>query len=243
MTTPPTSAGPDWVRETIAVTRSEIRHFAATVNGFCRHPSRFSAAWMAGQTRALNPLGFLATALAISGTVGSLVPGNDEGGILGNLAAATLPYAYYVLLGVLCHPLLRLAGSTRPLRATVAISLFAGGGPGLLVALGGDLMVCLRVALFGAYKGSVAAGVPPWAQPPLLLLLFVPMLFLLASLALGLGGLHGLRRGRAAVALLIALLLSAVLLGVLHGRFAFALGTPHLVFTMRRGWPMFDIYS
>src|SRR5207248_2995049 len=98
-----------------------------------KRPQRFSADWYSGRQRALNPLGFVATALAVSGFVGLVIPDptrNVQQTLLTELAQASLPYVYYASVGIVSHPLLRLFGSQRALSASIGVALFTGGGPG-----------------------------------------------------------------------------------------------------------------
>jgi hypothetical protein len=232
--------GPDWIRDAVAVARQEIRRFVATGVAFCVRPQRFAASWVAGDEHALNPLGCMATALAVTGTLGAFVPGNGESGALAALAAAILPYVYYVVLGLLCHPLLRLSGSTRRLRVSVAMALFGGAGPGLVVALSSYVAIWTRVALFGPYHEDPSSGLPTAAFVALLVWIFVPAIFLLPiTMALALAGAHGVRRRTAACALLIAFVVAGVIVGQLHARHHFSLGVPHFVlYVFRwRPWP------
>jgi hypothetical protein len=138
----------------------EGRRFVDTAHGFARAPASFSADWAAGRREALNPLGFMATALGIAGLAAALAPGS-EGGILSQIARAILPYAYYVALGLVAHPLLRLAGGRTGLRATLAISLFAGGGPGLVYTLSIYVVYFLRVRMFPGFEAGLIRNVPP----------------------------------------------------------------------------------
>jgi hypothetical protein len=230
--------GPDWIRDAVAVARHEVRRFVATGVAFCVRPQQFAASWVAGDERALNPLGCMATALAVTGTLGAFVPGKDESGALAALAAAILPYVYYVVLGLLCHPLLRLSGSTRPLRVSVATALFAGAGPGLVIALSSYVAIWTRVALFGPYNGDVSAGLPVAALVALIIWIFVPAVVLFPiTMALALAGAHGVRRRAAACALLIAFVIAGVIVGQLHTRHHFSLGVPHFVLYVFRWRP------
>jgi hypothetical protein len=77
----PSPDGPDWAREAVALALDEARRFLATAFGFMRRPGRFCADWLAGRQHALNPLGFVATALGISGLIGALLRNPDGDGI------------------------------------------------------------------------------------------------------------------------------------------------------------------
>lgn len=238
------SNGPDWLREAADAIRDEAVRFLVTVLQCTRHPRRFAAAWFAGETRAPNPIGYVSTALAITAATNSatvaLVGINDDAGLWSSLASATLPYAYYALLGVLCHVVARTRATARPLSASLAIALFIGGGPGLLFTLSTYLDVLLYAALIGhAPPPEILAGAPPWIAP---ILLVPPMamagLFLL-TLASAFRGLHGGSRARALAAILFALVASGLLFSALHAVVSFGFGVPH--FVVHPGPPWFDI--
>lgn len=233
--------GPDWLREAGAAIWEESVRFLVTVLQCTRHPRRFAAAWFAGETRALNPIGYVSTALAISAAVRSvtmaLLSISDDSGFWSNVGAATLPYAYYALLGVLCHVVLRRRETARPLRASMAIALYIGGGPGLLLSLAMWLCVWLYFAVTGTFPGHGILGAPGWAIPILLTPVTAASGLFLTAMAGGFRGLHAASRARALVALLVALAGSALLLGALHAVFDFTLGVPH--FVVRHGG--FDI--
>jgi hypothetical protein len=237
------STGPAWLREAAATVRDEAVRFMVTVQQCSRHPGRFAAAWFAGDTRAPNPIGYVSTALAVTAAAKSLTAAligvNDNSGLWSTLAVATLPYAYYALLGVLCHIVFRLGGTARPLSASLAIALYVGGGPGLLLTLSLELDMLLYSLLTGSVQfqhGFVDA--PPWAIPILFgLVMGTSALFVLA-LAGALRGLHGVRGLRTLVAIVFALVVSGLLLSALHAAFSFSLGVPHFLFRIRRGSPI-----
>lgn len=227
--------GPDWLREAVVAVRDESIRFVVTVLQCTRHPRRFAAAWFAGETRALNPIGYVSTALAISTAVRSvtiaLLSISDDSGFWSNVGAATLPYAYYALLGVLCHVVLRQRKTARPLRASMAIALYIGGGPGLLLSLSMYLDLWLYFAVTGMLPGRQGLmEAPGWAKPILLALVLGASALFLMALASGFRALHAASRVRAIVAILVALAGSALLLGALHEAFTFTLGVPHFVF-------------
>jgi hypothetical protein len=231
--------GPDWLREAVVAVRDESVRFLVTVLQCTRHPRRFAAAWFAGETPALNPIGYVSTALAISTAVRSvtlaLLPLSDDGdGFWSNVGAATLPYAYYALLGVLCHVVLRQRKTARPLRASMGIALYVGGGPGLLLSLTWYLDVWLYFALTRMTPGRNGfTGAPGWAQAILGGLVLGASAHFLMTLAGAFRGLHAVSRVRAIVAIVVALAASAVLLGVLRAVVDFTLGVPY--FRLDRG--------
>jgi hypothetical protein len=220
MTSSAPPGGPDWVRETIAVTRDEIRRFAATAAGVCLQPRRFGAAWIDGTRRALNPLGFVATALGVSGAalaiVFAVIPNALDQGLLAQVAVAVLPYVYYALIGALAHPVLRLFGARRPLRATIGMTLFAGGGPGLLLTVSFIAIALGRVAAYGGFDAvhGFSQGLPVAALVAIAISINVLYLYFVATLALGLAGAHGVGRIRAAGAVAVALLVTGLVIGL-----------------------------
>jgi hypothetical protein len=234
------------VRESVVAVRDEIVRFIATFVHFTRHPQRFAAAWYEGKTKALNPAGFLSTSLAVNAAVVVVIgwirgtPG-DADSMWSTLGDATLPYVYYVALGVLCHPVLRLCGSRRPLRATVAIALFSGGGPGLLLRFSMYLQIAIHVALVGDFHGHFAERLPAWYAPISEVVFYGSFMAYALVLAAGLRGLHAARRWQVAIAIAMSLLTSAYVLGVLHRALALDLSAPHLVMYWVHG-PVFDVW-
>jgi len=238
------SAGPDWLREAGIAIRDEAVRFLVTVLQCSRHPGRFAAAWFAGETQAPNPIGYVSTALAVTAActsmTGAMIGRSSDDGLWASLAAATLPYAYYALLGVVCHGVLRLGGTTRPLRASLAIALYIGGGPGLLLTLVLDLDVLLYTAITGdAQVRHGFAEAPPWAFTILLALVMAASALFVTALASGLRALHGRSGLRAAAAIVVAIAVSGWLVGALRAAFGFHLGVPYFAFHLGRPW--FDL--
>lgn len=236
--------GPAWLREAAATVRDEAVRFLVTALQCCRHPRRFAAAWFAGETRAPNPIGYVSTALAVTAAAKSLTAAligmDDNSGLWSSLAVATLPYAYYALLGVLCHISFRLGRTTRPLGASLAIALYIGGGPGLLLTLAIEVDVLLYFLLTGVTPDEHGfAAAPAWAQATLMLLVAAMSGLFVLALIRALSGLHGVTsRLRALVAIVSALVVSGLLLSALHAAFTFSLGVPHFLFHIRRGSPI-----
>jgi len=240
---PHAAVGPDWVRETARVTRDEIRRFLGTAAGFMLRPARFGAAWMAGESDALNPLGFVATALAVSGAAAAvLAPDHNEGGLALLVAHAILPYVYYAALGALCHPVLRTFGSTRPVRASVAVGLYAGGGPGLLMLLVSYTCEALRARLFGLHDGPILRGAPLWAEIVFSVLVVGTTLWFLVALVGGQRGVHAISRARARAAVAFAVVASAVVLGFAHRYVPFSMGAPHFALSFYKHLPVPDVW-
>lgn len=218
--TPPPDDGPDWVRDGVRQFADELSAYARTVADFTRHPFRFGQRWtQANAAHALNPLGFLATALAILGgakTLFSALVNRDAGpdaaeSLAHAIAAALLPFVYYVLLATLAHGALRLLGSPRRWRDSCAMALYAGGGPALLAEL---------VALVLAYLDFRMTGTidTHHGKAGLLLTVSIVAAFSVYCMTLGasLRGLHAVSAWKPVVALASALVASAFLFGWLQ---------------------------
>jgi len=218
--------GPDWVVETLVGARDEVRRFARTAFATFRRPRRFAADWAAGRETALNPLAFIATAIGVSTAASALLPTGGPLGIGARLLQTALPYVYYLAVGLVCHPLLRLGGSRRRLRASLAVALFASGGPGLLASLAALVCMTLRLKLFGASQ-TLLVGIPSPAAIAFALLLFPPYFYFLVALVLGLVGLHGVGMLRAALAVLASLIITGLCLGIAHRWSQLSVGTLH----------------
>src|SRR5438132_9210100 len=131
---------PDWIAEAIRNAKGELALFARTAIGFSLHPGRFAAGWVAGKERALNPLAFLATSAALLTGLRAVLAATykvnaPDAGLVGQVADVLGPYAHYALLGVIAHGVFRLTGSTARLRDSLAVALFAGGGPAAIAEL------------------------------------------------------------------------------------------------------------
>src|SRR5580698_6115041 len=105
----------NWAREAIDAALDETRGYLSTAWGFARHPGVFSAEWAAGERRAMNPLGFFASSLAVIGVLGQLdrfwpAPGESKPSFLRDVLEALGPYVHAVALALLIHLLLRARG-------------------------------------------------------------------------------------------------------------------------------------
>jgi hypothetical protein len=202
-----------WVTSALAGIRNELRLYLRTALAVSLRPAAFAAEWREGTRDALNPLAFLATALAFSSpptlAVSHFAGLQEQGGSLWDafLADQVAPYVQYVLLGIFAHGFLRLLGGSQRLLATVAIALFVAGGPAMAIDL---LTLPLDVTL-----GHVAASAESASNFALQVLTVASIaganLAFFVIFALGLAGLHRLRWWRPALALLAAYLLLMVL--------------------------------
>jgi hypothetical protein len=207
---------PDWVRESLHQSTDELRMFLRTACVFTMQPRRFAAEWADQRRRALNPLGFFATAFAIIGATdiafARLTHSSDAPTAIDSLLGAGLPFVYYVILGIFSHAILRLFGSKRPLRGSCAMALYAGGGP-MLASHALTLTATIVLAqINGHVEHSVTSHTPHgWIVLGGMLLAFV--LFLVTLLG-ALAGLHcrdGIAIWQTAVALLLAIIIAGFL--------------------------------
>jgi hypothetical protein len=204
----PTSAPPDWLADAVRVIRTDLVMYARTAVAMSLRPARFAAEWRDQRRRALNPVAFLGTALALSSPLTLAVRhfaggAADEGD--GNLWDAFLadqvaPYVQYSFLGLLTHALLRLLGARQSLMATMGIVLFAGGGPAMLVDLATlplDLLLGRAAASASTTANAVLATATAATIAAANLAFFV-------TFARGLAGLHRVPLWRPVLALLLA---------------------------------------
>src|SRR5438067_6518133 len=136
----PAAEPPEWIRDAVGRSAAEVRSFVRTGALFTARPGKFAREWAEGRLRALNPLGVLATGAAVLAVARALLDwvvsrSAPEGGVWKQLADAVAPFIHYAVLGLLCHAVLRVLGSRRKLSDSLAISLFAGGGPGVLTPI------------------------------------------------------------------------------------------------------------
>jgi hypothetical protein len=212
----------DWVREAAFRTWDEARLFALTALRFTTRPGRFARDWSTGALPALNPLAMLATAAGLVGGANNLLgrtiglpSGSDS--LVADVLVAAAPFLHYALLGLGCHVVLRLFGSQRHARDSVAMALFAGAGPAALVNV--------LIDAFGALI-YLEAGRPPLVRGGLFATLHGPLRDLLVhfssagfvtflvTFGLALAALHQ-RKLATVVALLATLVAAGVLFGLL----------------------------
>lgn len=242
----PLDGGPDWVRDGVRQFADELRAFVRTAVVFTLHPLRFGRGWVApagapegrgGDGHALNPLGFLATALAILGgakTLFNALVSDDKSpeapeSLAHAIAAALLPFVYYVLVGLGAHLLLRSLGSRRRWRDSCAMALYAGGGPALMAELLALTLAWIDFRVTG--KIDTRHGLSGAILTFSILGAFIVYCITLAT---SLAGLHGVRAWKSIVALLTALLASALIFGAVHPPGHYGLH-PVFVVSLRRG--------
>ncbi len=197
---PETESGPNWISDAARQAVKELAEFLATGVGFLRGPGAFADEWYSGIRSAMNPLGCLATAVAIIVPLEELLAQvfPDDGvkeTLLVQILNALGPYVHYAALGAIAHLLLRNRTAPRSLRGSVGVALYAGTIPGV----GGSLLAAASLAVFFEHHpGWTSENV---SSPSVL----VPVLLAFATFAwaasAGLAGLHRVPWWRAALAL------------------------------------------
>jgi hypothetical protein len=237
---------PQWHRVAARKAADELREFASTLFAASFRPARFATAWAQGADGALNPLGFAATSVAIVGATAAVVSlllgGADEAESLSGLLVATVsPYTHYVLVGLLAHGLLRGLGSRLPLRGSIAMALYAAGGPFALAELAIIFIMFLLKRFFTHdLSPSLVAGLPPAAAHLVFALSVALACAALVPLVASLKAVHRVGVVRVAFCLFVAVCATGLLYGALRTRAMFHLfGGFRLVLTPRHvagGW-------
>jgi hypothetical protein len=227
------AGSPDWVRAAVRSSIDELRRFFATAWAFMRQPRRFAREWTAGVGRPLNPLAFFATTLAIVGPIrllatwlGLPAPGTatteSRNQLLGSVVDSVTPFLHYVGVGAFVHGLLRIFGTRRPLRDTVAMAFYAGGSFASAI----EVLLLLFFSLLGRNKLFFSD-----VRAVLVVPLVLPMFAFYVGLGLSLVGLNEgvANSGRSAraptvgAALLITWLASGLFFGSLKPRGTYGL--------------------
>jgi hypothetical protein len=213
---PSPSPEPNWIKEALAKLREELTLFLRTVASFALRPRAAAAAWRAGSLQLLNPLGFLATSASITVPILHVLDRwageKDVASLGGELAETLAPFVHYIVLGVLAHVVLRLAGSREPLRNSVAVALYAGGGPGAAV----NLVVAIAAGLLMKSRGTgnfFDATLPTSVRVMGFASVVAVFVAVFGSFAAGLAGLHRVRVWRSVLALLLAYLAAGLVFG------------------------------
>jgi hypothetical protein len=236
---------PDWIAEAIRNARAELVLFVRTAVACSLHPGRFAAEWSAGKLHALNPLAFLATSAAalsaarlVLATLFKL-PSADEG-LLAQIADALGPYAHYAALGLVAHLVFRLSGSRAPLRESLGVALFAGGGPAAM----SELLLRIIGAILASRAGGTTTLSPDGAwQTTLIVTASISFSVFSFAFCSGMAAIHRVggamgRTVRVTSAILAAYLSTGLFFGLVdppgHYGLHFEL-RPHL--TLERGTP------
>ncbi|HEY0253976.1 MAG TPA: hypothetical protein VGC41_20740 [Kofleriaceae bacterium] len=139
-----------WFSDGLHTAWHEIRAYLGTSWAMLRNPRRFADEWFDDRRAALNPLAMLATGATIvtaCRTLGMTVLGIPHpDSLVTTILSALGPYAHYLLLGFICHFLVRGRGT---LTDSIAMSLFAGAGPAALAESVSWLILCALSQLGG----------------------------------------------------------------------------------------------
>jgi hypothetical protein len=217
------NAGPpesQWLGDSVRSALTEARLYLRTVAEVSTRPARFAAAWLRGEARALNPLGYFATSVSLMALVSALAMrvlhlDAGSGSLLGELLDAAGPYLHYAALGLITHALLRLGGSPRRLLGSLAISLYVGGGPATLVTIVN--LVIFGVAKLGLRQTELTGSMllRP-AALTLAALAYASRLYMFVAFIRALAGLHGIRARWVALAFAAALASMGLFFGLVN---------------------------
>jgi hypothetical protein len=188
---------PNWIEDAARAIAREIAAYARAVLTIARHPGRFAAEWSAGRAPALNPLAFLLNAMAVLGPWRALWsrlldPDRPTTPLWFEAVKPVLPIVLNTTVASLSHALLRLFGGRRPLRSSVAMALYASGGPLAILKL-----LVTPIGLYG-YLHRNSPGVNAMSSATNVVMLFVFIGYLVVMQA----ALHRLARWRVAIAVL-----------------------------------------
>jgi hypothetical protein len=194
--------------------------YARTAAGFARHPRRFLEEWKQGVRRAQNPLGFMATTLAVTAALQlarqSLPGATDEahtGSPLWNgLLESAGPYAHYLVLGVVSHAVLRLARARGRLLGSVAATLYPAGIALLVIGV----LFFLGALVLPTFRRSGAVSHSDVRALTTAIVVFgVSYAAFVVLLVAALGRLHR-APWRVAMAIFAAIVASALFFGMVH---------------------------
>jgi hypothetical protein len=143
-------ADPAWLSAAWRAFANEQRLYFGTALAFTRDARSFGAEWGQGTLRALNPLGFALSSLGITGTYQVAVVRLLDGAppdmpLWAELIKPGVPFVIAALMSLLLHLAVKLAGSPRPLRSTVALALYATGPMTAAMIVFTPIIVLMRV--------------------------------------------------------------------------------------------------
>jgi hypothetical protein len=194
-------ADPDWLHDAAHAIVEEIHQFLTTAWQVTIAPRRFAAEWSDGERRALNPLLFVLNGLAALGVwriiwnrlLGRSTPDRP---LWVELSQPVWPLLITLLWTAVAHTIIRALGGRRPLRSSLAMVLFTGGGP---------------LALVSALAVPLGTWIQVHQRQPTLTMALVGLLVMLAvSVALiawptlALAGVHRVAGWRIAVGVVVA---------------------------------------
>ena len=202
-----------WIGDAAQRSWDEARAFVATGLRFTFQPARFGRAWIDGRSDAPNPLGVLATGaatLAASRAALDVVLGRaaQAQGLWQTLLEAVAPFAHYLALATVAHLILALLVRGRQRYTdSVAMALYAGGGPGVLAPI---VVYVVGAALWFAsgrpavIQHGLLGSLPFPAAHALLWVSYAGYALFLWTLLLALQAVHRAALWQAALALALA---------------------------------------
>jgi len=202
---------PPWVADGVRAALAELRFFAQTLLAYVKSPRRFGAEWGAGTLRALNPAAFALNAVSFNGVWHILVVKamsvelKAEPPLWAQALKATLPFVFGALFSILGHAAVRLAGSRRPYRNSLALSLFTSG-PMLLF---GAPLVPILAQTYRDPK-TLASGLMVAAAAPAMMGLYI------GFTASAMSGLHGVKKRWPATGYFLGFAFNAVVFSFLQ---------------------------
>ena len=207
-----------WLHEAIARVRLELATFFTTFAAFGFQPRSAAVTWQSGDRVFMNPLGFAASAAgaywAIVSALVVLWPIADAEStdtLAAQLTSAVGPYVHYGLLGIVMHVVLRLLGSRRSLLGSIGIAFFVGGSIGTATAL----LLSSLTRWFGHLRDTSFIELSSGDVVPLALLAGAALSYVVVCLLIsrGLMGLHQVAGWKAGIAIVVAMLFTALLFG------------------------------
>ena len=196
---PPASREPEWVGRSWQAARREIGRYLRTAWAFGRAPRETARLWADGRFDALNPLAYLFNTAAIIGPWRALwqrILHTPDLPLWQDVIGAIGPFMGVLLVGSIFHCLFALlAGSTRKLSSTWAMSIYSTGG----------LPTLLQLAATPFALVASASQRPEYIRQHVLALAVSSLLPypVLIWQGLALSGLHGTRRRTAMIILFV----------------------------------------
>jgi hypothetical protein len=207
-----------WVSAAVGQVLAEASRFATTLFAFATRPRTSAERWANGTSAYMNPLGFVAFAAAIYWAIANgaaalwPVPGDEaKDSILRQITLAIGPQVHYGLLGIAMHAVLRSLGSVKKVAGSVGVSFYAGGSVGLVLALG--MVVVLSYFAHTRGTGSLQLAEGGVVVTSLFVVAMLTYAVLCLVLTRAMIGLHKVPGWKAAVGIVLAILLTALLFG------------------------------
>jgi hypothetical protein len=193
---PAASGEPRWVGELWTQLAKRVGPFASTAVGFVLRPKAFVERWRGGESPAMNPFWFAASAAAVVTTLQTALlqalGAKEHAGLVETALKTLAPYAYFIEIGVAAHAVLYVLGSRRRLSSSVAMALYAGGTMATL----GQLVVLAVLAAFQLATPADAPAAPPGAEITVIIALMLSFAGFYTSFSTAMGALHAVRPWR-----------------------------------------------